>query len=413
MNRIRVETATVRRRHEPWTAAHKALSISLSKHRLGKGPQLAYRNGDMRLLFGILLATTVLFGQPSIPGDLAQGLQKIAALAPDPCFPEEGQNADPSAIYRFFPAAAESIVTELNATSPAGVRPLERARGALERLEQMSAAMNGAWPEQERFHYEILDLPPAFVVTMSMASSAAYYVFAIPDGDAGKPNAQWRHFEPLESLGSNSMRTGIALHPVQRGPSGHPRFLANFSLMGCAGSFGGRYDGREWIPDGLGSLQNIIGQDQAWGLTVDDPLAGIGTLETDGPKITLPYCWFSAIDTWDMPTLCAVDTYDVSGDDVHFIGRVYNKPDLLTVAKAIEHGRAHDLPALTGYCVSSDVAMQLDRDMPPGVFGVDLKVTAERDGRERVELQSDAVYQFEIERVGERWLVVSFRVVKE
>ena len=364
-------------------------------------------------LFGILLATTALFGQTSTPGDLAQGLQKIAALAPDPCFPEQGQNADPSAIYRFFPAAAEGIVAELNAASSAPVRPLDRARGALDRLEQISAAINGAWPEEERFHYEILDLPPTFVVTMSMASSAAYYVFAVPDGDAGKPNAQWRHFEPLESLGSNAMRTGIALHPLQRGPSGRPRFLADFGLMGCAGSFGGRYDGREWNPDGFGSLNEIIRQDQAWGLTVDDPLEGIGTLETDGPKITLPYCWFSAIDTWDMPTLCAVDSYDVSGDDVHFTGRVYNKPDLLAVAKAIEHGRAHDLAALTGYCVSSDVAVQLVRDIPPGVFGIDLKVTAEGDGRERVELESDAIYQFEIERVGERWLVVSFHAGEE
>jgi len=218
----------------------------------------------MRLFFGILLAsTTALFGQTSTPGDLAQGLQKIAALAPDPCFPEQGQNADPSAIYRFFPAAADGIVAELNAPSPALARPLDRARGALDRLEQMSAAMNGAWPEEERFHYEILDLPPTFVVTMSMASSAAYYLFAVPDGDAGNPNAEWRHFEPLESLGSNAMRTGIALHPLQRGPSGRPRFLANFSLMGCAGSFGGRYDGREWNPDGFGTLNEIISQDQA------------------------------------------------------------------------------------------------------------------------------------------------------
>jgi hypothetical protein len=366
----------------------------------------------MRLFFGILIATTALFGQTPTLGDLAQRLQKIAALAPDPCVPEHGQNADPSAIYRFFPAAAEGIVAELNARSSTGVRPLDRARGALDRLEQMSTAINGAWPEEQRFHYELLDLPPTFAVRMSMASSAAYYLFAVPAGDAGKPNAQWRYFEPLESLGSNAMRASIALHPLQRGPSGRPRLLANFSLMGCAGSFGGHYDGREWNPDGGGSLNEILSQDQAWGLTVDDPLGGIGKLDTDGPKITLPYCWFSAIDTWDMPTLCAVDSYDVSGDIVHFTGRVYNKPDLLAVAKAIEHGRSHDLAALTGYCVSIDVAIQLARDIPPRFFGWDLKVTGEGDGKERVELEleSDVVYQFEIERVGERWLVASFHV---
>jgi hypothetical protein len=74
---------------------------------------------------------------------------------------------------------------------------------------------------------------------------------------------------------------------------------------------------------------------------------------------------------------------------------------------------ALDVPALAGYCVSDDVANDLVRDMPPRVFGVGLQVTAEGDGRERVELESDAVYRFEVERVGKRWLVASFRVGEE
>jgi hypothetical protein len=375
----------------------------------------------MRLVYLTMLAGSTLLAiqnpappqQAHTPLDLAQELQKIAPLAPEPCFPEEGQQADPPAIYGLFPHAAESVLAELNAPSSGASRPLDRATGALQRIEQLSAAINGAWPEEERFHFEILDLAPAIVVDMSLASGATYYVFAVPDQDAGKPGAEWRQFEPLRNPGINAMHTGLALHPLQRGPAGRPRFLANFTVFGCAGSYGGQYDAEEWNPDGFGSLVQIIQQDAAWGLVIDDPLAGIGTLKTDGPTVTLPYCWFSAIDWWDNPTLCAVDSYDLSGDSVRFIGRVSNQPDLLAVAKAIEYARAHDVPALAGYCVSDDVANDLARDMPARVFGVGLQVTAEGDGRERVELESFAVYRFEVERVGKRWLVASFRVGEE
>jgi len=45
--------------------------------------------------------------------------------------------------------------------------------------------------------------------------------------------------------------------------------------------------------------------------------------------------------------------------------------------------------------------------------GAEPQVTAEGDGRELVELDSDTVYRFEVERVGKRWLVASFRVGEE
>jgi hypothetical protein len=374
----------------------------------------------MRLSLLTLLAGPALLGfqsspppqPPATPLDLAQQLQKLAHLASDPCFPGDGQSSDPPAIYAFFPQAAESVLAELNGPSSAARQPLDRVTGALHRIEYLSAAVNGEWPDEKRFHFETLDLSSAIVVEMSMASSATYYVFAVPDEEAGRPRGQWRRFDPAE-LGSDSMGTSVTLHPLQRGPSGRARFLANFSNFGCAGSFGGHYDAREWQPDGFGTLAPIIRQDQAWGLTVDDPLEGIGTLETDGPTVTLPYCWFSAIDTWDMPTLCAVDTYDLSGDSVRFVSHAYNRPDLLPVSKAIEYARAHDLPALAGYCVSNEVANNLMREMPPEVFGIDLQVGNEGDGTELVELESDATYRFEVERVGDRWLVASFRIGEE
>ena len=237
MNRATLETATVKHGPKPWTAEPRARAISLSKHRFRKGPQHACGDCDMRMFFGILLAATALFGQTSTPGDLAQGLQKIAALAPDPCLPEQGQSADSSAVYRFFPAAAEGIVAELNAPSSARARPLDRARGTLDRLEQMSAAMNGAWPEEERFHYETLDLPPTFVVTMSMASSAAYYLFAVPDGDAGKSNGQWRHFEPLENPGEQRDAYGHRSLPASARPIRPPQIPRELQVHGLRRQF--------------------------------------------------------------------------------------------------------------------------------------------------------------------------------
>ena len=93
---------------------------------------------------------------------------------------------------------------------------------------------------------------------MSIASSETYYVFAVPSQNAEAPNTQWRTFEPLEDPGREAMHTELALYPLQRGPSGHPRFLADFKISGCAGSYGQQYDAHEWDPEWAGSLTKII-----------------------------------------------------------------------------------------------------------------------------------------------------------
>jgi len=340
--------------------------------------------------------------------DVQQDLQKIARLSPDVCGSPEGLSEDASDIYnRFFPHAAESITAELNAPSAAPRPPRERVTDALALLEQVSTAVNSAWPEDSRFHFEVLDLAPAIVVKMSIRTSETYYVFSGPAEDAGKPNAQWRQFEPEEDVGRNAKNTSLVLYPLHRGPSGRPRFLVDFTSSGCIGSFGIAYEAREWNPD-TASLTKIISQDGAWGLIVEDPLEGIGKLQTEGPVITLPYCWFSPIDTWDNPTLCAVDTYDLSGDDVRFEGKAYNRPDLVPIAKVIEYAEKRDYPAVLGYCASSEVASQIVRDLAPYTFAFELQVTSEGDGKERVELGYDPVYVFEVEKLTDGWRVVSF-----
>jgi len=201
----------------------------------------------------------------------------------------------------------------------------------------------------------------------------------------------------------------VDLYPVNRGPSGRARFLARVTGVGCAGPIGIAYDAREWDPRGIGSLSEIIQQGGAFGL--DDRVPGfawIGKLQTQGPLITLPYCSFSGIDTWDNPSLCAVDTYDVAADEVRFESRRYNRPELVPIAKAIEHAGRRDYPAVLGYCASNEVAHQLMRSIPQGVFADDLRVTLKRRGVKHVELGYAPTLRFDVEKRGGRWLVTAF-----
>ncbi len=201
----------------------------------------------------------------------------------------------------------------------------------------------------------------------------------------------------------------IELFELHRGPSGNARFLARIKPFGCAGSVGLVYEAREWNPEGIGSLERIIHQAGALGL--DDNVEGfpqIGELRTEGTLITLPYCQFSAIDTWDNPSLCAVDTYDLSGDDVKFQSRAYNRPDLVPVAKAIEYAQERDFAAARGYCASSEIADRLVRELPSHFFAVDIQVNATGKSSERVELGDGPVYWLDVEKRQSGWVVVDF-----
>jgi hypothetical protein len=184
---------------------------------------------------------------------------------------------------------------------------------------------------------------------------------------------------------------------------------------GCAGSFGQRYAIEEWNPVREEYLSEAISQTGASGLeaspehppTKEDPFPTVGVLKTDGTRITLPYCEFTQLDTWDNPSLCMVDTYDVSGDVVVFLGRRYNRPDLVPVAKALGYAKAHDLPALRAYCASDAVARKILRE---GGYGFDAELETVRlgAGRERVRAAYSDDAGFLVEKRGNRWLVVSF-----
>jgi hypothetical protein len=280
---------------------------------------------------------------------------------------------------------------------------------ALRKIEGMSAEVNATWPEENRFHFDVLDLPPALVVKMIVRTHQRFFVFGVPEKDSGAPNRLWRRVgEDDESVESEVPQTQLALYSLHRSASGNARFLASFIHSGCAGSLGVVYDAREWNPQGTGDLRQIIEQEGSFGL--DDKVSGfpvIGKVQTEGALITLPYCWFSAIDTWDNPSLCAVDTYDLFGENVKFHSRAYNRPDLLTVVKAIEYAGQRDYPAVLGYC-DSQVARRLVRDVPTKFFAGELRVTRTGKGRERVEIGYDPTYRFDLEERAGRWLAVAF-----
>lgn len=339
-----------------------------------------------------------------------ESLQQVAALSPDPCGPSDLKAGDwlsaPRAEYNVFRWAAETITKKLNAASRSA--PPYRVTEVLKNLEQLSADINGDWPEENRFHFQILEVPPVIVVKMTIRTDGRYFVFAVPNEDvSGQEQPSWHEVGSDDaSLEQYPVGSEVQLFPLHRGPSGNVRFLAKLEYTGCAGSVGVEYDAREWDPEGFGNLEQVIKQSGSFGLDDSVPdFPRIGELETEGSLISLPYCRFSAIDTWDNPSLCAVDTYDLSADEVQFVSRAYNRPDLAPIAKVIEFAQQRDYVAVLAYCASNEVARELIRAVPPHFFAEDVRVTQTGNGQEQVELGS---YRFDVEEHGDRWLVVAF-----
>jgi len=352
--------------------------------------------------------------RPQAQDVFRESLQDLVAYSPDPCGPPHNNenNWHSSAIESRLFDAAQNIVADALNDRAAARTPKDRATAALKRLKDESIKTNTGWPEENRFHFEVLDVAPALVVKMGVRSHERFFVFGISEGASGKAPATWSEIGSDEE-GSADLevpRSYLSLFALHRGPSGAARFLATFGHVGCAGSTGVVYDAREWDPERIAGLAQVIKQSGAFGLDVVPEFPRIGDFKTDGVRITLPYCWFSPIDTWDNPSMCAVDTYDLSGDNVKFISRAYNRPDLLPIAKAIEYAEHRDYGALLGYCGSAQVADGMMRDLPPFVYAGDaIHVTPTGNGKERVELGYGPDYRFDVEKRNGRWLVVAFK----
>jgi hypothetical protein len=339
--------------------------------------------------------------------DFRQLLEKMASLSPDPC---DGFQDSSDLESDAFSRAADAVTESLNAATSAAGSPLERATEALKKLEGMSAEINAAWPDDNRFSFEVLDLPPVLLVKMGLRTHETFFVFGRPEEKRGNANQAWHSSSSTEGIVERTVfRSGVTLYPLQRGPSQHARFLASVGSMGCAGfTTGITYGAYEWNPAGIGYLEPIIKQGGSFGLAPVSGFPRIGALRTEGSSITLPYCWFSPIDTWANSSLCAVDRYDISGDQVKFRSRTYNRPDLVPVAKAIEYAEQRDFRAVLGYCASSLIARTLVSEIPPSFFADDIRVTRTGTGKERVELGWEPKYRFDVEKRDGRWQVVAF-----
>jgi hypothetical protein len=321
----------------------------------------------------------------------------------------------------FLPVAADLALEALNEPSAPELSGKTKLNAALSKLEKESKEINANWKKEERFHFQILDLSPVLVLNLRVGTLERFSVFAIPAGEPEKPNHEWKKVG-AENTRDNEAAPweGVTLYPLHSGPSGHIRFLAKLESGGCAGSPDLTYDAREWDPKGIsgeGDLKQIIDQKgsinwdgEAKGKkpTPKDPFAANGKLETKGELITLPYCWFSIIDASDHPSLCTLDTYDLTGDLVGFVSRAYNRPDIAPIVNAVEHAKQHELPAVQAYCANTDIARKLVHDIPPYIFPDNLQIKQTAEDKERVEFGSPTIYRFEMEKQNGQWLIAAF-----
>jgi hypothetical protein len=324
------------------------------------------------------------------------------------------------------PLRGPALTRDSSGSNPTGGGPRARAIEALEKLARLSAEINKSWPAENRFHFQVLDLAPALLVKMTYRNRATFSFFAIPQRDFGdKPAGLWRAIGALDDhrYKAEGGYEWLDLYPLGRGPSNRARFLANFGGAGCGTGVGVSYTAYEWSPKYTGELSEFIKlsgnvskyeQTGARGQSAsdrEDSFEPVGKLRTNGSMITLPYCWFSGIDTYNNPSLCAVNSYDISGDRVRFVSSVFNRPDLLPIAKAIEYAQARDYPAVLAYCGSPDVARKMVANVPPFVFaGAEFKVERISELKKRVVMGDDPAFRFDVEKRGGRWLVVSYQM---
>jgi hypothetical protein len=357
----------------------------------------------------VSLCTTAASAAPLNPRDL---LRQMAPMTPDECSPplpaaptfDVHQSED-----LLFRAVDDLVADRLNMPTLAQASDAEpRARSALLEVEHASSEINKTWPSEARFHFEVVALHPAILIRMSYRDQAKFVLFGsyyLDKYASVDPGTKWRE---VSFVDPSSRASGIGLFPLHRGPNGRTRLLARVWYSGCAGSIGEAYYGYEWSAEAGQLAEQIIKIEGAEGLD-NTASKHVGKLSTAGKTIQLPYCFFSAVDTWDNPTLCAADSFDLSGDVPRFIGRIYNSPDLVVLNNAIQHARARDYLALRGYCASNAVARRLVREIPPFLFADVLETVKASPTRERIVLDEGTVY-FNLVKRRSVWLLESFRI---
>jgi hypothetical protein len=319
----------------------------------------------------MLLCAATLLAQQS-KDDFASVYETLRTYPSDPC-DGAGDERSGKLDDRLLRAADERVRAALNA-SLVEAGAAERAAAALKELGKAGGPSSGpTWEAEAQFHYSLQWLTPVVVVKMGVRSHEVFAAYALTQETWPSKHTEWHAV--ASSLDDDPVPwTQVEMREIARGPADHARFLAVIHYGGCAGSSGVRYRGYEWDPNGgIDSAETMLDIDGASGMdpqggpvTKKNPFPTIGTLNTKGSRITLPYCIWSDIDWWDNPSLCVVDTFDVSGDAARFVSRRYNRPELVPIAKAIEYAKRNELPELRAFCTSDEVAQKL---LAPGGFG--------------------------------------------
>lgn len=369
-------------------------------------------------IFGLLLLSCsgpCISAQTIAKGPL-QGFKTTAnelARAPaDTCSAESAQlPVNASGLEdKLFDAADAAVLEALHSPE----NRMGAVRKALNALQAASAEANKSWPDVRRFHYKLLAVYPLLVVQFNLRGRATYSVYGIPELKPTGPrrkNVDWLEVasDPLRF----DVRKGteeLELSALYQGPSRQARFLAHYTFASCGDAPQGIvYKGYEWSPKYAGKLPLILDRE---GAVSGQIYAAVGELHTSGRQISLPYCWWSAIDESVWASLCSVDDYDLSGDQVRFLGTTTNRPDLEAVARAIEYGERRDIAALLGYSVNAQTAQDIAESMPAYVYPdvVTIEPDPTNPDREQISLGDGPILHFIVENRGKRWLVRSLTI---
>ncbi len=338
------------------------------------------------------------------PHAVEAALKKLAALPPDPCETHDGAGEmEKHPETPVFLAATALMQAQLNQGDEP---PLLRLQSAVAAITLDSRKVLAHWPEESRFHAKVVEAGPLLITTMFVGARERWFAF-------GKVEGRWKQVGEDGGGFDDSPRRLMQVYHLPAGRPGVARFLAARVFFGCAGSSGISYEVREWDPAAPGGyVATVFSQDGAFGMdeaadgrapSAQDPFAPIGKLVTDGPVLALPYCTFTSIDTWDNPSLCTLDRYDVRGATLRFLSRRYNRPELVPVAKAMEYAAAHDLPATRAYCASEELARRLVFEGAPAP---DTNVEVVRHGQGKRVWFGDRESWFDVERRAGRWVIV-------
>ena len=327
---------------------------------------------------------------------------------------------------KLFNSAVNFVTDSLNESSN---QPLNQAKEALKTLSLASDEINRHWPEGHRFRYEITDVSPVILAKMTFRSSSAVIAFFV-SGDAGvsKTSAQRKTTWTAENVTGdnpepNRMIQHVQVYPLFRGPSNMARFLVSSSITACGhGTETGvsvyqmsllnypeqLFHRKGSVSSGEGVIEERESPQAKW---IRRPMHTFNnSFNVSGKNIALPFCRFSVVDTSYGPTLCMADTFDLSMDDIRFVGREINRPDLFAVAKAIEHAQNGEWAAVRAYTANGAVAKKILSSTHSYVYSERTTVTHISPDREIIRLEGGVeAREFEVQKINGTWRIKNFR----